>query len=140
MVLRKEDLYPDLTVTTKWSKWDDCFITACKEYNSMGVGETEEESVECFYELVGYEIDAEKRGKLASRPKKIGRPKKDNEKLAVNVSRKVKFLLGLMAEERNTNIGQVVNDLVIAYAKEHPEETYNIVNPDYQEFLESMRA
>lgn len=128
----------EIKINTKWSKWDDCYLTSSPDYpDVLGVGETEKESIECFNELLMYHLEAEKKGKIA-KPKR-GRPRKNNVRLSANISAEIKGLLDLLAVEKDKNVGLVVEDLVKYYATHNPEATYYLLDSEYQTFLETLR-
>lgn len=101
-----------------WSEEDDCFI--CQDNihpDIIGVGDTEAEAKQVYYELL------EEYFKTAPK-NKGGRPRKTNTKLTYNVPVEIKAFIELEALKQNINQGAVIEKIVNFYKKSNRLKLY----------------
>jgi len=104
-----------------WSSEDNCFICKCKKYpDVIGIGETEEEAVNIFFELLEEYLKDKKQDKLIKN--KGGRPKKTNAKLVYNVPQEIKAFIELEATRNDVNQGVIVEKIIKFYQEAKKEE------------------
>lgn len=110
-----------INLKTTYDKNDKCYYTKSKDYEGViAEGETIEESENNFFELL-------KEWEKYPEPKnKGGRPKKNNKKLDVNIDAKIRSFIDIVGVEKEINQGKVIEEMVIFYAKHHPELTYGL--------------
>ncbi len=107
-----------------WSNEDNCFI--CKGIESpdvIGIGESGEEAVKTYYELLEDYLKDKKADRLIKN--KGGRPKKLNAKLTYNVPIGIKTFIELEAARNEVNQGVIVEKIVKFYREAHKEELSN---------------
>jgi len=127
---RQEEKYKNNPVRNKtksteydlfWSKEDDCFICQGKEYTDIiGIGETEEEAIKVYYELLKNYLKDKRENKLIKN--KGGRPKKSNAKLVYNVPHQIKAFIEMEAARNEVNQGAIVEKIVKFYQEANKEE------------------
>ena len=101
-----------------WSDEDNCFICHDNIHpDIIGVGETESEARQVYYELLDDYLKEHKPVKK----NKGGRPKKANTKLTYNVSVDVKAFIELESLRENTNQGIIIEKIVNFYKKNNKE-------------------
>jgi len=111
--IKEYDLY--------WSNEDDCFICKGIEYTEViGIGESEEEAIQIFYELLEEYLKDKKENKLIKN--KGGRPRKQNAKLVYNVPQEIKVFIELEAVRNEENQGAIVEKIVKFYQEANKEE------------------
>lgn len=116
VALNKLNNYKDYNVF--WSNDDDCFICQGIEYQDIiGIGETEKESIQVYYELLEVYLKDKKLIK-----NKGGRPKKSNSKLVYNVPTEIKAFIELEALRNNVNQGIIVEKIVNFYKETNKKE------------------
>ena len=97
-----------------WSEEDDCFICKGIEYpDVIGIGETENEAIQTYYEILDDYIKAKKEDKLIKN--KGGRPRKTNSKLVYNVPFEIKAFIELEAARNDVKQGVIVEKIVNFY-------------------------
>lgn len=105
----------DYKLTTQWCDIDDCFVTSSEVYDTVkGVGETKEEAIQVFYELLEIHLQAEREGRLIKRP---GRPAKENVRLSCNIPVATKAFIDEKAKERNVNQALIIQEAIEHYQR-----------------------
>lgn len=100
-----------------WSEEDNSFICQNNAYpDIIGVGDTEAEAKQVYYELLENYFKNQKLTK-----KKGGRPKKTNTKLTYNVPVEIKAFIELEALRTNTNQGVIIEKIVNFYKESNKE-------------------
>lgn len=112
--------YQKPDIKTTWSDDDNCYLTKSAEYDIIGIGKTEDESVGIFYELLEDHFQAEKEDRIIKH--KAGRPRKNNVKLSANVKFDTKVFLEVEAVEQNKNIGAIIDEIVEFYIQYNPDK------------------
>lgn len=119
----------DNSYSVFWSEDDNCFICQGKKQpDVIGIGETEEEAVKTYFELLEEYLKDNKIRNLAKR--KGGRPKKSNAKLVYNVPHEIKAFIELEAARNEVNQGVIVEKIVKFYQEANKQELSK-----YYEFL-----
>jgi predicted RNase H-like HicB family nuclease len=104
-----------------WSNEDDCFVCESNDYpDIIGIGETESEALQTYYELLEEYLKDLKKGKVIKN--KIDRPKKSNSKITYNVSTNIKAFIELESLRNNVNQGVILEKIVNFYQEAHKEE------------------
>jgi predicted RNase H-like HicB family nuclease len=101
-----------------WSDEDNCYICTSNLYpDIIGIGDSEKEARQVYYELLEDYLKEHKPGK-----NKGGRPKKANAKLTYNVSVEVKAFIELEALREDINQGAVIEKIVNFYKEANKKE------------------
>jgi len=104
-----------------WSNEDNCFLCQSNEHpDVVGIGNTKDEAIQIYYELLENYLDAEKKSRLIKN--KGGRPKKSNTKINYNVSFNVRAFIELEAIRNDVNQGVMLEKIVDFYQKANKEE------------------
>lgn len=104
----------DLPLNVVWDDEDECYIVTCEKYESViGTGDTKDEAVKVFYELLEDWLKPDKPRIEAKN--KGGRPKKSNVRLSVNVLPLTKANISYLAIEKKVNQGLILDEIVNFY-------------------------
>ena len=100
-----------------WSEEDNCYICQDNAHpDIIGIGDTEAEARQVYYELFDIYIKEHKTTK-----NKGGRPKKTNTKITYNVPVDIKAFIELEALRNDVNQGIIVEKIVKFYVNNNKE-------------------
>jgi hypothetical protein len=105
------NLNNDIQLAVYWSDEDSCYLAKSSDYLRVtGIGETREEAVKIFYELLKDWLNPNRPIK-----NKGGRPSKNNVRLSCNLSKDIKAYIDFMSTEKGVNQGTFLEEMVKFY-------------------------